>query len=251
MSSEFKRDGFQTVLFFYLFFNDRKALIIEFIFKYFLGAIAVFTLMAKLSVELNRYVFETAKTEKITLGDILALTEERIFGFLFVILALPSALPVPAPGYSIPFGIAMFFLATQLIIGRDRPWLPEKIIKGSMPLTTVQKFVSKGTPWLRRIEALTKPRFTYICTSPTGKVIIGIAIALMAISMMIPVPGTNTLPAMGIFVTGLGLFEDDGVISIVGLLVCALGATLSISIFIAIIWGGSSLLDIIRESLAK
>ncbi|WP_036484817.1 exopolysaccharide biosynthesis protein [Myxosarcina sp. GI1] len=207
--------------------------------------------MAKLSVELNRYFFEEARGEKVSLGDIFALTEERIFGLLFVILALPSALPVPAPGYSIPFGIAMFFLAIQLILGRDRPWLPEKIIKGSMPLTTVQKFITKGTPWLRRIEALTTPRLTYICTSPGGKVLIGVAIALMSISMMIPIPGTNTLPAMGIFVTGLGLFEDDGIISLIGLLVCALGATLSISIFIAIIWGGSSLLDIIRESLAK
>nr|WP_245894793.1 exopolysaccharide biosynthesis protein [Nostoc cycadae] len=34
---------------------------------------------------------------------------------------------------------------------------------------------------------------------------IGIAIALMSISMMIPIPGTNILPAMGIFVTGFGL----------------------------------------------
>ncbi|MGV2831212.1 exopolysaccharide biosynthesis protein [Myxosarcina sp. GI1(2024)] len=208
--------------------------------------------MAKLSVELNRYFFEEARIEKeVTLEDILALAEERIFGFLCVILALPSALPVPAPGYSIPFGIAIFFLAIQLIVGRDRPWLPEKISKGSMPLTTVQKFVSKGIPWLRRIEALTKPRLSYICTSFSGKVLIGIAIALMSISMMIPIPGTNTLPAMGIFVTGLGLFEDDGIISLIGLLICALGATLSISILIGFVWGGSSLLDLIRESLAK
>lgn len=208
--------------------------------------------MAKLSVELNRYFFAEARTEKkVTLGDILALAEERIFGFLLVILALPSALPVPAPGYSIPFGIAIFFLAIQLIIGRDRPWMPEKILKGSMSLTTVQSFVTKGTPWLRKIEALTKPRLTYICTSVGGKAIIGVAIALMSISMMIPIPGTNTLPAIGIFVTGLGLFEDDGIISLVGLLICALGATLSISILIAVYWGGSSLVDIIRESLAK
>jgi hypothetical protein len=29
----------------------------------------------------------------------------------------------------------------------------------------------------------------------------------MAISMMIPIPGTNTLPAMGVFVTSFGLSE--------------------------------------------
>ena len=207
--------------------------------------------MAKLSVELNRYFFEETRAEKVTLSEILTLAGERIFGFLFVILALPSALPVPAPGYSIPFGIAMFFLAIQLIIGRDRPWLPAKIMNGSMSLNNVRGFVKKGNFWLRKIEALTKPRFSYLCTSIVGRVVIGIAIALMSISMMIPIPGTNTLPAIGIFVTGFGLIEDDGVISLFGLIICAMGAALSISILVAVVWGGSSLIDIIKQQLGS
>ena len=73
----------------------------------------------------------------------------------------------------------------------------------------------------------------------------------MSISMMIPIPGTNTLPAIGIFVTGFGLVEDDGAISLAGLVLCLLGATLSISILVAVIWGGSSLLDVIKEQLAQ
>lgn len=205
--------------------------------------------MAKLSVELNRYFFEEARAERVTLSEVLILAGERIFGFLFVILALPSALPVPAPGYSIPFGIAMFFLAVQLIMGRDLPWLPDKIMNGSMSLKKVQGFIKKGTPWLQRIEALTKPRLSQICTSIPGRVVIGIAIALMSISMMIPIPGTNTLPAIGIFVTGFGLVEDDGAISLLGLIICALGATLSISILIAVVWGGSNLIDVIEQQL--
>ena len=207
--------------------------------------------MAKLSVELNRYFFEESRNERVTLSEVLSLAGERIFGFLFVILALPSALPVPAPGYSIPFGIAMFFLAIQLIIGRDRPWLPEKIVNGSMSLKSVQGFVKKGNFWLRKIEALTKPRLSYFCTSIPGRVIIGVAIALMSISMMIPIPGTNTLPAIGIFVTGFGLVEDDGVISLLGLIICTFGAAVSISILVAVVWGGTSIIDLLREQLAR
>ena len=207
--------------------------------------------MAKLSVELNRYFFEEARNEKVTLSEILTLAGERIFGFLFVILALPSALPVPAPGYSIPFGIAMFFLAVQLVIGRDRPWLPAKIINGSMSLDKVRGFIKKGNPWLQRIEALTKPRLSSICTSLPGRILIGIAIAIMSISMMIPIPGTNSLPAIGIFVTGFGLVEDDGAISLLGLIICALGLAVSTSILIAVVWGGSSLIDVIKEQLGR
>lgn len=207
--------------------------------------------MARLSNELQRYFFDEVRDEQVTLADILLLAKERIFGFLLVILSLPSALPVPAPGYSIPFGILIFLLAVQLIIGAKIPWLPQRMMDHAIKLETVQKFLKAGLPWLRRIEAIARPRFTYICTSLPGRVTIGCAIALMAISMMIPIPGTNTLPAIGIFVTSFGLLEDDGAISLSGLVLCLMGAILSISIIGAVIWGGSSLLDLIKIWLGR
>ncbi len=207
--------------------------------------------MAKLSVELNRYFFEETRNKKVTLLDILNLTEERIFGFLLAILSLPSALPVPAPGYSVPFGIAMFFLAIQLIIGRDRPWLPEKMLKGSMNLETVQKFVKMGTPWIRRIENITKPRIAYLCTSLPGRTMLGIAIALMSISMMIPIPGTNTLPAIGIFVIAFGLLEDDGLICIAGLFICSLGLALTTSILVFGKVAVEGFIDLIKDYVSN
>jgi len=207
--------------------------------------------MARLSQELHRYFFEEERPAKVTLADILLLAQERIFGFLLVILSLPSALPVPAPGYSTPFGILIFLLAIQLVIGAKSPWLPQKMMNHPIQLDTVQGFLKAGIPWLRRIEAIARPRLTFICTTTPGRVSIGIAIALMSISMMIPVPGTNTLPAMGIFVTGFGLLEDDGAISLGGLALSLMGAILTTSILIALVWGGTSLLDVIRTWLGR
>lgn len=203
--------------------------------------------MSKLSQELNDYFFVQEREDKITLQQILALAGERIFGFLLVILSLPSALPIPAPGYSTPFGILIFLLAMQLIFGRKIPWLPEKMLKGSMKTTTARKFVEMGLPWLKRIEAITKPRLTYICTSYGGRIIIGGAIALMAISMMIPIPGTNTAPAMGIFVTAFGMQEDDGFIVLAGLVICLIAGAVSASIIFATIWGGASIIDWLKS----
>ncbi|MBE9057972.1 exopolysaccharide biosynthesis protein [Sphaerospermopsis sp. LEGE 08334] len=207
--------------------------------------------MAKLSNELQRYFFEEERPEKVTLADILLLAGERIFGFLLVILSLPSALPVPAPGYSVPFGILIFILAVQLVAGAKTPWLPPKMLNHQIQLSTVQGFLKAGLPWLRRIEAIARPRLSYICTTLPGRVTIGVAISLMAISMMIPIPGTNTLPAMGIFVTAFGLSEDDGAISLGGLVLCLMGGILTTSILLALVWGGSSLLDVIKAWLGR
>ncbi|QOV22001.1 exopolysaccharide biosynthesis protein [Anabaenopsis elenkinii] len=207
--------------------------------------------MARLSQELQRYFFDDHRSPQVTLAEIMLLAKERVFGFLLVILSLPSALPVPAPGYSIPFGILIFLLAVQLMMGAKIPWFPAQMLNHPMKLGTVQRFLQAGIPWLQRIEAVARPRLTYICTTLPGKITIGMAVALMAISMMIPVPGTNTLPAVGVFVTSFGLLEDDGVISLGGLIICLFGAILSISIFLAVIWGGSSLVDLLKTWLGR
>ena len=202
--------------------------------------------MAKLSVELQKYFLSESvdavpadglgesfssqmnpviKTDQeVTLNELLDIAGERTFGFLFVLLSLPSALPIPAPGYSTPFGVVMFLLAMQLIIGRDQPWMPERFRYRGFERTTIQGLIEKGIPWLQKIELVARPRLTPVCTSRVGQMVIGIAIALMSISMMIPIPLTNTLPAIGIFVTGFGLLDDDGAISLGGLTICAISA---------------------------
>ncbi len=205
--------------------------------------------MAQLSRDLHRFFIEEPPTDRVTLAEVLELAGERTFGFLFVVLALPSALPIPAAGYSVPFGIVMLLLAVQLMVGAKTPWLPPRIINHPMPLSRVQGFVKLGIPWMQRIERLSKPRLTRICTSRVGRAAIGLAIALMALSMMIPIPGTNTLPAIGIFVTGFGLLDDDGAISLAGMVLCLLGATLTLSILYALAIGGTSLYDWLKIGL--
>lgn len=187
--------------------------------------------MARLSVELEQFFFVErpiidGPPPQVTLGEILTLAGERTFGFLFVLLALPSALPIPAPGYSIPFGVVMFVLAVQLGIGRRRPWLPQSWQRQGFALAKVQGVIKAGLPWLQRIEVLSRPRLSYVCTTRPGRMGLGAAIALMAIAMMIPIPGTNTLPAIGIFVTGFGLLDDDGLISLGGIGICLMAVVL-------------------------
>jgi hypothetical protein len=89
-------------------------------------------------------------------------------------------------------------LALQLLIGNKSPWLPGWIINRPIALSRLQGFVKHGIPWIRRIEGLTKPQLTRVCSSGSGCALIGCAVALMALFMMVPVPGANTLPAIGI-----------------------------------------------------
>ncbi|MEL6492967.1 MAG: exopolysaccharide biosynthesis protein [Cyanobacteria bacterium J06621_3] len=230
--------------------------------------------MAKLSVELQKYFLsDTAsvavtdpvdgsvesfssqtsapvtRSAEVTLNEILEIAGERTFGFLFVLLSLPSALPIPAPGYSTPFGIVMFLLAVQLIIGREQPWMPDKFRKKGFERQKIQGLIGKGIPWLQKIELVARPRLTPVCTSRVGQMVLGVAIALMSISMMIPIPLTNTLPAIGIFVTGFGLLDDDGAISLAGLTICAISfTTTSAILYLLLVKGPQVMLDSVERA---
>ncbi len=188
--------------------------------------------MAKLSSELHQFFFEDLQAETVTLAEVADLFGERAFGVLFVLLALPSALPVPAPGYSVPFGILILSLSVQLVAGKQRPYFFGALKRRPLRVRAVRRFIQSGLPWLRRIEAIARPRWTPVCTSRVGRVAIGLLVSLMAISMMLPIPLTNTLPAIAVFVTGFGLLDDDGVISLGGLALCVLAALTTTAILV-------------------
>ncbi len=200
--------------------------------------------MARLSTELDHHFLRSERTEAVTLDEILNLAGERTFGFLIILLAFPSALPVPAPGYSTPFGVVLALLALQMLMGRTQPWLPARWRQQPFSRQTVQQILRVGLPYLRRIELLLKPRLLPICTSYSGRRVLSIAVLIMAISMIIPVPGTNSLPALGIFIVGAGLSEDDGLVALLGALG---GLFITIIIWWLIIFLGFGLVDWLKS----
>ena len=161
-----------------------------------------------------------------SIGELTNAVGDKGFGVLLMLLALPSALPIPAPGYSIPFGVAMAIIAIQIFIGRQSIWLPKRIMAFRVHPRLANKMLKSGAAFLRRIETLIKPRLRWM-HSRAGHSALAIIICIMAILMMIPIPGTNTLPAMAIFIIGVSMSEEDGFIAL-GAIGCALlAATLS------------------------
>ena len=205
--------------------------------------------MARLSKELNRYFFEEDRGETVSLAQVIALAEEKVFGIVLLLLAFPSALPVPAPGYSTPFGIMIFLIAGQLVLGRKSLWLPASWQRKTIKTEKLQGVLKKGLPWLKKVEAIAHPRLPMVCQSSGGRILMGCTICLMAMSMSIPIPGTNTLPAISVFLTAFGLQEDDGLISVAGMVLSVIIAVLMASVIYVFFNGGLSLLDILKDAI--
>jgi hypothetical protein len=171
-----------------------------------------------------REMLEDASGDRVLMRQFFECFREKGFGILLMMFALPSALPVPAPGYSIPFGIILALLAGQLILGRKIPWLPEWMLRISFKRSFMEKMVPAGIAFLTRTETLVRPRFQWF-SGRLLQLLSALLVIVMALFMMIPIPGTNTAPAMVIFLIGLGLSQNDGLVLCFSSL-AGIGATL-------------------------
>ncbi len=183
-----------------------------------------------LSENLKRSLGEH-KGSDVSLKDILDNVEEQGFGLLLMILSLPSALPIPAAGYSTPFGLLFILLGLQMMAGRHEPWLPKWAMSRSMSRSFAEKAIGGATRWLTRIERLVHPRLEWI-SSRFGSRFMSFVVVVMAILMAIPIPTTNTFPAAVIFLIGVGLSEEDGLFCLGA---CALGVA-AIALYAVVIY---------------
>ncbi len=185
----------------------------------------------------------------VTVQTILDRVSVKGFGILLVIFSLPSAMPVPAPGYSTPFGFVLLILGLQIFSRRDYPWLPERILKKEVGIGTKPRLVRAMIFFLRILEFFIRPRLGFMFQNGITIRFLAFIILLCAASMIIPIPLTNTAPAFGIFLIGLGMLEEDGLLAIGGVLASLVGLAISMSVLAAIIFFGWEGIDLVRAFL--
>ncbi len=164
-----------------------------------------------------------------TLGELAALVGERGFGLLLLILALPAALPIPAPGYATPFGVLMVVLGAQMVRGRDRPWVPAAFARRTLSHAVVAFSIRNARFPLKAVELLIRPRLQRLSHNKAFLSGVGLTVVLMAAFMSLPIPLTNTAPSFVIFVLAAGILEEDGLMLLGGMLLAPVAAAIALS----------------------
>ncbi len=151
------------------------------------------------------------------LGDVVDRLDERAFGFLLLLLALPCCLPFI---YVLPQIVAlpMLFLAGQMALGGRHPWLPKKLNDRRFAIPAFANVLGRAEKYVGWVERIASPRFRPV-TSHLALRIIGALMLIPIASILTPFPLTNTIPGIGVAIIALGLIERDGLLVIGGLLI--------------------------------
>lgn len=146
--------------------------------------------------------------------DHLATRGHALLAFLLV---LPFLQPIPLPGFSTPIGLAIALLGVLMALGKP-PWLPRRWLDRELPAGIVLKAVRGGQKLLAKAERVIRPRGKWFHSHPWTHAIAGGIIAVSGVELALPLPilFTNTMPALVIAVTTVGLLEEDAVWVAVG-----------------------------------
>jgi len=157
---------------------------------------------------------EDAESDTVTLSWILTQLHERAFGLFLLVLALPCCIPFL---YGIPQIVALplMFVSAQILLGRTSPWLPGNLGAREVSKDGLKNLADRARPWLERIEAVSRPRLVALTRAPVDRVV-GSALVLFSASILVPLPGTNTVPGFAVVIVAMGMLQRDGILVLAG-----------------------------------
>jgi hypothetical protein len=170
-----------------------------------------------MSVRLMKALDDVRELPQITLGNIVDKVEEEALVILCLVSILPFMQPIPIPGLSSILGIVVLLQGLGLMMW-SKPLLTKKMKNLNIThdkFEIIYKAASKFSSFTSKISAFKHP---YTNARP-AHMLCGFAIVVSAafLSLPLPIPFSNFIPALSIFLICIGLLEDDLVLILMGL----------------------------------
>lgn len=163
--------------------------------------------------------------------DALGVQSQKV---LIVFLCLPFMQPLPLPGLSTILGALIASTAMLSFLGKPT-FLPKKFAHRQISQSVLLKTTEVADRFLLKIERWIHPRGKWFLNSKTQKFFSCFMVIVMGLllALPLPIPFTNTVPALVIMVNTFGQLEEDAIF--VGMSHILFFAALSF--FSSIIWG--------------
>lgn len=177
------------------------------------------------STIIGRLAHEGDDNGRISVGTIIDTLYDRSFGVVIILFALPNTI------FPIAFvlGTPILIFTIQMIMGRQRPWLPQAMRRHTLDRSMFSRIVDYTVKYLSKIERWLKPRWNFLTTDPMER-FLGVLLTVFTLILMVPVPFGNALPSFGIAIVAAGLLEKDGVAIAVGTLIGLVGTVYVVSV---------------------
>jgi hypothetical protein len=156
---------------------------------------------------------DRAEQDKLSLGQVLASLSTSALALSALLLSLPFLTPVTLGPISTVGGLVLASLGWQLLQGRQKLWLPERLYAITPSKQVWEKLLGVCQFVMRMLAKLTRERAIRWVDGRLGERICGSLIMTGGVLLAIPVPVlpfNNTVPALGCLFGAVAILERDG-----------------------------------------
>lgn len=171
----------------------------------------------------------------VPLGGVLADLGNRSFGWSILLFGLVNLIPMPI-GSQMLTGLPLLLLSAQMVLGFSHVRLPAFVNRRRVSRRRFQETVLRLRPLLRPLERIIRPRLAWLFASRCER-FIGAFLFLVAVALVLPIPLSGFISAFALFITGVGLAERDGAVTLLGLAIGLAALALSAAAAVTIVVG--------------
>lgn len=146
----------------------------------------------------------------ITFGELLEICGPQGHGFLALFLVLPFLQPIPLPGLSSAIGLLLALIGVFVALRRP-PWVPRRVAQVKVAPEHLLRICHTAERLLGAIEHVVRPRVAWLFSHRWFRLTNGFVwiVHALVFSLPLPIPFSNSLPAIVILLMALGILEED------------------------------------------
>lgn len=169
----------------------------------------------------------------------LTVLDERSFAFIFLVLMIIPATPLPTGGITHVFELIVALVALQLIIGRSVFWLPKGLADKKLSLRLQKKVLPFIMRRIKFAEKYSRPRMAGLLENRVFKAQLGLVVLVFTATAFLapPFTGLDTLPSLGVVCISIGIILSDILIIAVGYVIGLIGMAVTITLGAGIFHG--------------
>lgn len=155
--------------------------------------------------------------EEITIKDFLEIMGKSGGLITCMVLAVPFLIPISIPGTGIVAGLVIFVISVSIMFNRHY-LIPNRLMNYKLSKKNLIKVLDATSRLLTYLEKYIKPRLLIMTKKSVMRKINGLLMIFSAILFMtpLPIPLTDTLPALCVFFLAAGALECDGYLILAG-----------------------------------
>jgi hypothetical protein len=170
-----------------------------------------------MSSKILTHLSELSALDEITMGSVVNKLEEEALLIVSLVSIIPFLQPIPIPGLSTILGFIVLLQGVGMVfIGK--PLLTDKMKRVTIPKERYNQIYRGIEKILRFTDRIAIFRHPWV-SSRASRIICGLSMISTAafLSLPLPIPMSNFVPALSIALVCIGLLEEDLILTIFGL----------------------------------